>query len=95
MPTEANITDCIRYGDPKHRNTDVKKALESAIEQNMVVKQNLGALPLYVGKNDKLWKCVNPLGGTPKQHSKETWDQIGKFLTTPAGRSALMGTQCK
>ncbi|KAG4913841.1 hypothetical protein JHK82_054428 [Glycine max] len=95
MPTEANITDCIRYGDPKHRNTDVKKALESAIEQNMVVKQNLGALPLYVGKNDKLWKCVNPLGGTPKQHSKETWDEIEKFLTTPAGRSALMGTQCK
>lgn len=95
MPTEANITDCIRFGDSKHRNTDVKKALESAIEQNMVVKQNLGALPLYVGKNDKLWKCVNPLGGNPKQHSKETWDQIEKFLTTPAGRTAIMATLCK
>ncbi|XP_014495955.1 uncharacterized protein LOC106757711 isoform X1 [Vigna radiata var. radiata] len=95
MPTEANITDCIRFGDPKHRNTDVKKALDSAIEQNMVVKQNLGALPLYVGKNDKLWKCVNPLGGNPKQRSKETWDQIEKFLTTPAGRSAIMATLCK
>ncbi|RDY14512.1 Meiosis regulator and mRNA stability factor 1, partial [Mucuna pruriens] len=95
MPTEANITDCIRYGDPKHRNTDVKKALESAIEQQMVVKQNLGALPLYVGKNDKLWKCVNPLGGNPKQHSKETWDEIEKFLTTTAGRTAIMATQCK
>lgn len=95
MPTEANITDCIRYGDPKHRNTDVKKALESAIEQQMVVKQNLGALTLYVGKNDKLWKCVNPLGGSPKQHSKEIWDEIQKFLTTTAGRSAIMGTQCK
>ncbi|KAF2324077.1 hypothetical protein GH714_006512 [Hevea brasiliensis] len=33
MPTESNIADCIRYGDPKHRNTDIKKALESAIEQ--------------------------------------------------------------
>lgn len=95
MPTEANITDSIRYGDPKHRNTDVKKALESAIEQQMVVKQNLGALTLYVGKNDKLWKCVNPLGGNPKQHSKEIWDEIQKFLTTPAGRSAIMGTHCK
>ncbi|KAK7284458.1 hypothetical protein RJT34_19204 [Clitoria ternatea] len=95
MPTEANITDCIRYGDPKHRNTDVKKALDSAIEQQMVVKQNLGALQLYVGKNDKLWKCVNPLGGNPKQHSKEIWDEIQKFLTTPAGRSAIMGAQCK
>lgn len=95
MPTEKNITDSIRYGDPKHRNTDVKKALESAMEQQMVVKQNLGALTLYVGKNDKLWKCVNPLGGNPKQHSKEIWDEIQNFLTTPAGRSAIMDTQCK
>ncbi|KAI5424632.1 uncharacterized protein LOC127132492 [Lathyrus oleraceus] len=95
MPTEKNITDSIRYGDSKHRNTDVKKALESAMEQQMVVKQNLGALTLYVGKNDKLWKCVNPLGGNPKQHSKEIWDEIQNFLTTPAGRSAIMGTQCK
>lgn len=95
MPTEANIADCIRYGDPKHCNTDVKKALESAIEQQMVVKQNLGALQLYIGKNDKLWKCVNPIGGNPNRHSKETWDELQKFLTTPSGRLALMGTQCK
>lgn len=94
-PTEANITDCIRYGDPKHRNTDVKKALESAIEQQMVVKQNLGTLTLYVGKSDKLWNCVNLLGGNPKQHSKETWDEIEKFLASPAGRKAIMATQCK
>ncbi|KAK4282690.1 hypothetical protein QN277_014036 [Acacia crassicarpa] len=95
MPTEANITDCIRYGDPKHRSTDVKKALESAIGQQMVVKQNLGALQLYIGKNDKLWKCVNPIGGNPNEHSKETWDEIQKFLSTPSGRLAIMGTQCK
>ncbi|XP_019422429.1 PREDICTED: uncharacterized protein LOC109332036 [Lupinus angustifolius] len=95
MPTEANITDCICYGDPKHSNTDVKKALESAIEQKMVVKQNLGALQMYIGKNDKLWKCVNPLDGNPKKHTKETWDEIQKFLTTSSGRLAIMGTQCK
>ncbi|KAI4349862.1 hypothetical protein L6164_010409 [Bauhinia variegata] len=95
MPTEANITDCIRYGDPKHSHTDVKKALESSIEQQMVVKQNLGALQFYVGKNDKLWKCVNPIGGNPKEYSKETWDEIQNFLTSSAGRSAVMGTQCK
>ncbi|XP_061367239.1 uncharacterized protein LOC133310339 [Gastrolobium bilobum] len=95
MPTESNIADCIRCGDPKHRNTDVRKALECAIEQQMVVKQNLGSLQLYVGKNDKLWKCVNLLGGNPNKHSKETWDEIQKFLTTPSARSAIMGTQCK
>ncbi|KAE8671241.1 germin-like protein 5-1 [Hibiscus syriacus] len=42
MPTEANITDCIRYGDPKHRNTNVRQALDSAIEQHMILKQSLG-----------------------------------------------------
>lgn len=95
MPTEANITDCIRCGDPKHRNTDVKKALENAIEQQMVVKQNVGALQLFIGKNDKVWKCVSPVGGNPKKHSKETWNEIKKSLTTPFGRLAIMGTQCK
>nr|POE60096.1 meiosis arrest female protein 1 like [Quercus suber] len=93
-PTEANIADCIRYGDPKHRNTDVRKALDSAIEQNMVVVQNVGALQFYVGKNERLWKCVNPIGGNPNQYPK-AWDSIQKFLTTSAGRSAMMATQSR
>lgn len=95
MPTESNIADCIRYGDPKHRNTDVKKALESAIERQMVVRQNLGALQLYVAKNEKLWKCVNLLAGNPKQFPKPTWDEIKKFLKCPSGRSAIMTSQCR
>ncbi|KAL7235473.1 hypothetical protein ACSBR1_018884 [Camellia fascicularis] len=96
MPTEENIADCIRHGDPKHRNTDVKKALESAIEQQLVVKQNLGSLQvLYVGKNEKLWKCVNSIGGNPKHYPKTTWDEIQNFLTSSAGRSAIMASQCR
>ncbi|GMI66700.1 hypothetical protein like AT3G62200 [Hibiscus trionum] len=95
MPTEANITDCIRYGDPKHCNTDVKKALDSAVEQHMVLKQSLGAVQLYVGRNEKLWKCVNPIGGNPNQYSKATWDGIQIFLSSPAGRSAMMASQCR
>ncbi|XP_014511199.1 uncharacterized protein LOC106769911 [Vigna radiata var. radiata] len=94
-PTESNITDCIRFGDPKHRNTDVKKALEIAVEQQMVAKQNVGALELFVGKNDQVWKCVCTLGGNPKKHSKETWNKIKKFLGTSPGRLAIMNTQCK
>ncbi|KAK9950424.1 hypothetical protein M0R45_005917 [Rubus argutus] len=96
MPTEANITDCIRYGDPKHRNTDVRKALDYAIEQHMVVKQNLGvALPLYIGKNERLWKCVNLLGGNLNQYSKATWDRLQNFLSSSDGRSAIMASQCR
>ncbi|KAM1299337.1 hypothetical protein ACFX1Q_000797 [Malus domestica] len=95
MPTEANIIDCIRYGDLKHRNTDVRKALDYAIEQHMVVKQRLGALQFYVGKNEKLWKCVNPIGGNLNHYSKATWDRIQNFLSSSDGRSALMASQCR
>ncbi|RVW77368.1 hypothetical protein CK203_043703 [Vitis vinifera] len=53
LPTEANIADCIRYGDPSTQNTDVKKALESAIEQQMYSKatwdgiQNFSNIPCW------------------------------------------------
>jgi meiosis arrest female protein 1 len=95
MPTETNIADCIRYGDQKHRNTDIKKALECAIEHQMVVAQSLGAMQLFVGKNEKLWKCVNPIGGSPKQIPKATWDEIQLFLISSAGRSAILASQCR
>lgn len=95
MPNEANITDCIRYGDPKHSNTDVKKALNFAIEQQMVVKQNLGAIQFYVRKNDKLWKCINPIGGNPNQYPKEMWDEVQKFLSSSSGRSSLIASQSR
>ncbi|CAL5352151.1 unnamed protein product [Camellia sinensis] len=95
MPTEANITDCIRFGDPRHRNTEIKKALDCVIEQHMVIKQNLGAVQLYVGKNERLWKCVNPIGGNLNQYPKATWDRIQKFLTSSAGHLAIMASQCR
>ncbi|KAL0291823.1 UNVERIFIED_CONTAM: hypothetical protein Scaly_2619000 [Sesamum calycinum] len=95
VPTEENITDCIKYGDPRHRNTDVKKALAYAVEQQLVVQQQLGNLQMYVGKNEKLWQCVNPLAGNIKQYSKSTWDEIQKFLSSSAGRSAILDTQCR
>lgn len=95
LPTEANIIDCIRCGDPKHRNTDVKQGLESAIEHQMIVKQNLGTIQLYVGKNEKLWNCVNPLGGNAKDYNKATWNEIQNFLTSSVGRAAILASQCR
>ncbi|XP_057965936.1 uncharacterized protein LOC131156344 [Malania oleifera] len=95
MPIEANIADCIRYGDPKHRGTDVRKALDSAIEQNMIVKQNLGTVQFYVGKNDRLWKCVNPIAGNPNQYPKAKWDGIERFLSSDAGQLAMKASESK
>ncbi|KAF8108466.1 hypothetical protein N665_0108s0005 [Sinapis alba] len=95
MPTEPNISDCIQYGDPKHHGTDVKKALDSAAEHQMVMVVNMGKLKLYIGKDEPLWNCVNPLGGNPKQYPKAIWDRLQQFLTSSSGRLTIMATQCR
>ncbi|MFS7945962.1 putative NYN domain, limkain-b1-type, meiosis regulator and mRNA stability factor 1 [Helianthus anomalus] len=96
MPTEANIVNCIRYGKRNQPNIDVKKALKSALKQQLVVKQTLGSLPpFFVGKDEKIWKCVNLKSNNIKDHSKATWDELQKFLSTPAGRSAITASQCR
>ncbi|MED6146248.1 hypothetical protein PIB30_032748 [Stylosanthes scabra] len=95
MPTHGNISNCIRYGDPRYRKTDVRKALDCAIEHGMVVKQSLGSLSLYVNKNVQLWKCVNPVGGYPNDFSDATWARIHQFLSSPAGKSSISASRCR
>ncbi|KAK6915723.1 NYN domain, MARF1-type [Dillenia turbinata] len=95
MPTKANISDCIRYGELKQPDTNVKKALNGAMGVGKIVKRDLGAVQLYVGQNQELWECVNPLGGNPKQYPKSTWGKIKTFLASPTGRSAILASQCR
>ncbi|GFP93625.1 hypothetical protein PHJA_001506900 [Phtheirospermum japonicum] len=95
VPTEENIIDCIRYGEPKYRNTDVKKALECALDQQMIVKHQLGKMEIYLGRIERLWSCENPDGGSVEQQPKATWDTIHKFLTSSFGRSALLASECR
>ncbi|KAK4282611.1 hypothetical protein QN277_013968 [Acacia crassicarpa] len=95
MPTEANIIDCISYGDSKYRTTDVKKALDCAIKLNAVVKPRLGALEFCIGRFETLWDCVNIIGGKVDQYPKTTWDRIQEFLASPSGRSAILSSQCR
>ncbi|KAG6418103.1 hypothetical protein SASPL_120302 [Salvia splendens] len=95
MPTEENIADCIRYGDIRHRNTDVKKALACALDQQLVVLQQIGSLQLYIGKNERLWQCLNPMGGDANKYSKSIWDEIQKYLSSSSGRSAILETNCR
>ncbi|XP_058077310.1 uncharacterized protein LOC131225737 [Magnolia sinica] len=91
-PTEANIADCIHYGEQNLPHLNVRMAIDLAIEQQMIVKMQ-GALKLYIQKNDELWKCVNPIG-TVKQ-PKVTWDSVQKFLGSVGGRSAMMTSNCR
>ncbi|XP_021768633.1 uncharacterized protein LOC110732953 isoform X2 [Chenopodium quinoa] len=95
-PTEENITDCIRFGDnSKHHNTDVRKALDCAIKQNMVDKLQLGQVQLYVIKSQGVWNCINPMSGYLNDYSKETWDKVREFLISTKGRSAIIASVCR
>ncbi|CAJ1873731.1 unnamed protein product [Sphenostylis stenocarpa] len=95
VSTEANITDCIRYGDPVYQTIDVRKALDFAIDQGRIEKRFFGALHLYIGRNETLWKCVNHAGGHPSDYPQETWDRVKQFLTSSRGRSLLLVSRCR
>ncbi|KAG9145794.1 hypothetical protein Leryth_011226 [Lithospermum erythrorhizon] len=95
IPTEENITSCIRYGDPRFRDTDVKEALDCAIEHKMILKQEFGSVQLYVGRLEKLWQCVNISGGNPNQYPKLMWDAVQTFFMSAAGRSLIMASECR
>lgn len=95
FPTETNITDCIRYGDPRYRTIDVRKALDCAIGQRKVVKQCYGALHLYIGINEKPWKCVNHIGGHPSDFPEATWTRVKQFLASSSGRSLMLASHCR
>ncbi|KAM0947551.1 putative NYN domain, limkain-b1-type, meiosis regulator and mRNA stability factor 1 [Dioscorea sansibarensis] len=94
-PTEANISDCIHYGEINMPNFDVRIALNHAVEYQMVVTHKLGSnLPFYIAKNHKLWKCVNVMD-TSVNHPKAIWDAILVFLSLSDGHLAIMTSQCR
>ncbi|XP_016457461.2 uncharacterized protein LOC107781288 isoform X2 [Nicotiana tabacum] len=95
VPTEENITYCVRYGNSKDRHTDVTAALNSALEQQMILKIKVGNLELYVGRTERIWNCVNPLGGNLNQYRDATWNAIENFLCSAAGRSAIAASECR
>nr|CAD1828620.1 unnamed protein product [Ananas comosus var. bracteatus] len=93
-PTEANIADCIHFGEMNIPHFNVKMALDYSIQHQVVVMHKLGGnLPFFVGKNDSLWKCVNVMDSTVK-HPKETWDAVSRFLSSSKGHSMILASQC-
>lgn len=94
-PTEANIADCIRYGEMNIPNFNVRMALDNAIEHQVVVVHKLGNnLPLYVGKNDALWKCINVIDSNVKDPESK-FDIVLKFLSSAEGRAAILSSECR
>lgn len=81
IPTHVNIVDCIRccYGGS---TVDINKGLQNALKQLMIVKISLGSFELFVVRGQRLWKCINPIGGNTKDYPETTWDRIRRFLSS-------------
>ncbi|XP_071735037.1 uncharacterized protein [Rutidosis leptorrhynchoides] len=94
MPDFENIVDCIRYGDTK-QSIDVKEVLDSAVEQQLVVKHCIGSLRFFSGKDQGLWEVVHPIGSDIYDYSQQIWDELQEFLTTNDGRCAIEASSCR
>ncbi|XP_074575017.1 uncharacterized protein LOC141831537 [Curcuma longa] len=95
IPTEANIVDCIRYGEMNIQTFDIKTALDYAIQHKHVVKHMLGGkLSFYVGKDIALWKWVNTMDIYAK-HPKATWDAVLKYLSSVEGKNSVLTSQSR
>ncbi|CAD6203765.1 unnamed protein product [Miscanthus lutarioriparius] len=95
FPTETNIADCICYGELNLRGFDVKKALELAIRHDAVVmKKLINDMPLFVAKDESLWKCVN-VTNTKAKNPTEELETVYKYISSPDGHSAMMNSQSR
>uniref|UniRef100_A0A0D3FIX5 NYN domain-containing protein n=1 Tax=Oryza barthii TaxID=65489 RepID=A0A0D3FIX5_9ORYZ len=95
FPTESNIADCIRYSEMNISGFDVKKALELAIRhQAVIMKKLVNDMPLFVAKDESIWKCVNVTNSNAK-HSKETLDAVHKYISSTDGWSAMKNSQSR
>jgi hypothetical protein len=95
FPTETNIADCICYEELNLRGFDVKKALELAIRHDAVVmKKLLNDMPLFVAKDESLWKCVN-VTNTKAKNPTEELETVYKYISSPDGHSAMMNSQSR
>jgi len=94
-PTEHNIADCIHYGEINIPTFNVRMVLDYAIEHRVVLVHKLGNnLPLYVGKNDTLWRCSNIMD-THAKHPKAKFDAVLKFVSSTDGRTAILSSKCR
>ncbi|CAN6312621.1 unnamed protein product [Urochloa humidicola] len=80
---------------PKNEGFDVKKALELAIRHEAVVmKKLLQNMPLFVAKDESLWKCVN-VTNTKAKNPKEELEIVHKYITSTNGYSAMKNSQSR
>nr|TKV95918.1 hypothetical protein SEVIR_9G394400v2 [Setaria viridis] len=80
---------------PRNEGFDVKKALELAIQHEAVVmKKLLHDMPLFVAKDESLWKCVNVTNSKAKNPIEEL-ERVHKYISSPDGYSAVKNSQSR
>nr|CAB3500702.1 unnamed protein product [Digitaria exilis] len=95
FPTESNIADCICYGEMNLTAFDVKKALELAIRhETVVMKKLLHDMPLFVAKDESLWKCVNVTNSKAKNPIEEL-ETVYNYMSSTDGYSAIKNSQSR
>jgi hypothetical protein len=73
---------------------DTKKALECAIRnQAVVMKKLVNDMPLFVEKDESLWKCVDVTNSNAKR--PKALVTLRKFISSAAGYSALKDSQSR
>lgn len=91
-PTESNIADCICYGEMDLPGFDTKKALELAIRsQAVIMKKLVNDMPLFVAKDESLWKCVDVTNSNAKR--PKALETLRKFISSADGYSAIKNSQ--
>ncbi|XP_057816087.1 uncharacterized protein LOC131029580 [Cryptomeria japonica] len=92
VPTEANIEDCIRYGEMCSSNFNVRELLENSLQQKEIVTLKAAGPLLYLPCNVQLWKCVDPLN-IHDNYPNEVWEEFRKFLLSSEGHEAMMKSE--
>ncbi|CAN6289329.1 unnamed protein product [Urochloa humidicola] len=95
LPISPKNEDCICYGEMELTGFDVKKALELAIRHEAVVmKKLLHDMPLFVAKDESLWKCVNVTNSKAKNPIQEL-ETVHKYISSTDGCSAIKNSQSR
>lgn len=93
-PTESNIADCIRYGEMNFPGFDVKKALELSMRhQAVIMKKLVNDMPLFIAKDESLWKCVDVTNSNAKR--PKALETVRKFLSSLGGHSAIKNSESR
>ncbi|KAH9287662.1 hypothetical protein KI387_031779, partial [Taxus chinensis] len=92
VPTEANIEDCIKYGEMRISSVNIHEFLDKSLQLKEIVTLKAAGPSLYLPRNTQLWKCMDPLN-MHDNYPKDAWEEFRKFLSSSEGQKAMMKSE--